>query len=235
MICKRRRSAKSLFSVVNFAHANIFCHPNRLLFNESDEEDPDDAFNGDLEDLDMDDEFPLVLVYKPLACVAYSSLNSSDDDEPFQPGAVEEIDLDSDEEEAAPPVKLKSKRSKQAEAPTKIIPTLSDASSDDDDDEDVTMANMEKKSKALDLQAIADAEMDLAEIQAAAAEGELDDDELSDGVDPDDDAFHLPTQEEKEQEAKTGGPDVHSIQRRMREIVRVLAKFSKRAEKGRYV
>ncbi|KIK59768.1 hypothetical protein GYMLUDRAFT_169299 [Collybiopsis luxurians FD-317 M1] len=45
--------------------------------------------------------------------------------------------------------------------------------------------------------------------------------------------FRLPTAEEKEAESNAGGPDVHVVQRRMRQCVRVLGRFAKLAEKGR--
>ena len=53
-------------------------------------------------------------------------------------GPVQELDLDSDEEdEPQLPVKLKGRKSKQQERPSKIIPTGSDASSDDEDEDAV--------------------------------------------------------------------------------------------------
>ncbi|KZV64333.1 NOL1/NOP2/sun family RNA met [Peniophora sp. CONT] len=155
-------------------------------------------------------------------------------------GPTMELDLGSDEEDeelAAPAAKLRSKRSKQAERPAKIIPTgsdLSDSSDDEDaDDEDgpVTIANMEARSRALDSAAAREAELDEAELRAEA-EGEDDSEfEGADGMEGDEaldeDAFVLPTAEEREAEKATGGPDVHSVQRRMRECVRILGKWKK--------
>ena len=135
----------------------------------------------------------------------------------------------------------KSKKSKQAERPKKIIPTLSDASSsdEDEDEEPVTMDNMAQRSRKLEVQAAAEAKLDLEEAQAGAQLAEDEDDDVD--LDANEDAngdmdvepFHLPTSSELEEEKATGGPDVRLVQRRMRECVRVLAKFNRRAEKGR--
>jgi ribosomal RNA methyltransferase Nop2 len=169
-------------------------------------------------------------------------------------GPTEELDLDSDEidddDDEALILAPKSKKSKQYTMPTKIIPTGSDRSSDSDasdNDEDgpVTMANMEARSRALDDQALAEAELDVAELQDAAALGEGDNDDDADidtdGEEEDENGvvggepFNLPTAQEREEEKKRGGPDVQLVQRRMRECVRVLSKFRKLAEKGRWV
>lgn len=157
-------------------------------------------------------------------------------------GPAEEL-VFSDDEEEAPRPKGKSKKSKQVERPTKIIPTGSDdsddSSEDDEDDERITMANMEAKSKALDVAAAAEAELDAAELRAAAEAGEDEMDVDSgeeEGMEGDEeDQFHLPTAEEREQEKASGGPELHILQRRLRECVRVLNKFKKRAEAGRYI
>lgn len=104
------------------------------------------------------------------------------------------------------------------------------------------MANMEARSKALDAQAAREAQLDLEELQQAAQAGEEegdfadeeeDEDEEMDGEGGEAEAFHLPTAEEREEEKKAGGPDVHTVQRRMRECVRVLGNFKKRAVPGR--
>ncbi|KAH9934645.1 NOL1/NOP2/sun family-domain-containing protein [Fomitopsis serialis] len=191
----------------------------KSLFHESDDEG---AFVGDLDDLDIGED--------------------GDDDDLLQ-GPAQELDLGSDDEELdlAPP-KIKGKKSKQHERPTKIIPTASDESSDEDDedgddDEPITMANMEARSKALDVRAAREAQLDLEEMQNAVQAGEDDDDfadaeeeedEEMDGEGGEAEAFHLPTAEEREEEKKSGGPDVHTVQRRMRECVRVLGNFKKR-------
>jgi ribosomal RNA methyltransferase Nop2 len=147
------------------------------------------------------------------------------------------------DDDVPPPVSLKSKKSKQAERPKKIIPTLSDVSSseedEDEDDEPVTMDNMARRSRKLEAQAAAEAELDLEEAQADAQLAEDEDDDVDMDAnedtngDMDIEPFHLPTASELEQEKATGGPDIHLVQRRMRECVRVLAKFTRRAEKGR--
>ena len=68
-------------------------------------------------------------------------------------GPVQDFDFDTDDEEEPPPVK--TKKSKQAVRPEKIIPDASDSSGDDDlseddDDEPVTMANMAERSRKLE-------------------------------------------------------------------------------------
>ena len=90
---------------------------------------------------------------------------------------------------------------------------------------------MEARSRALDAAAAREAELDEAELRAAA-EGE--DDSEFEGADDmegdealDEDAFVLPTPEEREAEKAAGGPDVHLVQRRMRECVRILGKWKK--------
>ncbi|KAJ8078664.1 rRNA (cytosine-C5-)-methyltransferase nop2 [Marasmius tenuissimus] len=187
----------------------------KSLFKDSDDED-DEAFTGNLDEFEFDDDEPLR-------------------------GDAQNFDFDSDDEDEIPtqPIASRVKKSKQAERPTKIIPTASDNSDSDEDsdDEPITMANMEAKSKALEARAAKETALDLAEVQAAA---EMEDDEDFD-MDEDDDGdmeaegevFHLPTAEERETEKNAGGPDVHIVQRRMRECTRVLQKFTKRAEPGR--
>lgn len=174
--------------------------------------------------------------------IQHTHTQTSDD---LLQGPPEELDLGSDDEDLdLAPAKTKGKKSKQHERPKKIIPTASDDSSDEDEDEDgpITMANMEARSKALDAQAAREAQLDLEELQQAAQAGEEDDDFADEDEDEDDEmggeggeteAFHLPTTEEREEEKKAGGPDVHTVQRRMRECVRVLGNFKKRAAPGR--
>ncbi|THH19393.1 hypothetical protein EW146_g1758 [Bondarzewia mesenterica] len=187
------------------------------LFNNSDDEGLDELEN---------DEFDL-------------------EDEDLLRGPVQELDLGSDvshDDPAIPASKLKSKRSKQADRPTKIIPNASDASSDEDGDDDgpVTLANMEARSRALDARAAREAELDVEELQRAAEMVEGDDE--FDGVDDMDDeeedeaggvsgeGFVLPSVEEREEEKKTGGTEVHVLQRRMRECVKVLGRWKKLGE-----
>ena len=216
----------------------------RSLFHGSDEEE----FVGDLDEFDMegvDEECVVVHIN-----ISTRSSHTTCSDDPLT-GPAQELDLDSDEEdEPQLPVKLKGRKSKQQERPSKIIPTGSDASSDDedeDDDEDgpITMKNMEARSRAMDAKAAREAELDAEEMRQAALAGEESGDDLADAddVDMDEDGeggeesegFVLPTAEEREEEKKTGGPDVHTVQRRMRECVRVLGNFAKRGAKGRYV
>ncbi|KAG7092350.1 rRNA (cytosine-C5-)-methyltransferase nop2 [Marasmius oreades] len=188
----------------------------RSLFHGSDM-DEEETFTGNLNDIEVDEDELLR-------------------------GEVEEFDFDSDEVEL-PPQQFSSriKKSKQAERPLKIIPNASDNSDSDEDSDDdpVTMANMETKSRALEARAAKEAQLDLDEIQAAAEMEDGDDFDMEDVEDDDEngeadgETFNLPTAEEREAERNAGGPDVHVVQRRMRECTRVLQKFKKRAEKGR--
>ncbi|KAI0362260.1 NOL1/NOP2/sun family RNA met [Trametes cingulata] len=196
----------------------------KSLFHGSDEEEFV-GFEGNLDDLEMED----------------------DDD--MLRGPAQELDLGSDDDEEEPELPTKGKKSKQHERPLKIIPTGSDASSDEsdeDEDEDgpVTIKNMEARSRALDAKAAREAELDMEEMRQAALAGEMSDDDLADVDDVDmdeegeggeegEDGFVLPTAEELEEEKKRGGPDVHTVQRRMRECVRVLGNFKRYAGKGR--
>ncbi|PIL24126.1 hypothetical protein GSI_13878 [Ganoderma sinense ZZ0214-1] len=175
-------------------------------------------------------------------------MDGVEDDDDLLRGPTQELELGSDddeeEEEEELPVKLKSKKSKQADRPLKIIPTASDASSEesDDDNEDgrVTMKNIEARSRALDAKAAREAELDIEEMQQAALAGEESGDDFAD-ADMDEEGeggegseeFVLPTAEQREEEKTRGGPDVHTVQRRMRECVRVLGNFKRLAAKGR--
>ncbi|KAF8797936.1 NOL1/NOP2/sun family putative RNA met [Phlegmacium glaucopus] len=183
--------------------------------------DDDEVFEGGLDDIEVDD-----------------------DDEPLR-GVAQEFDFGSAEESEPEPEPVSRKKSKQAERPKKIIPTASDTSSDnddseEDDDEPVTMANMAARSRKLDALAAAEAEMD-EEALNAGVENDDDNDNDDMAIDGEEDAngeinaepFYLPTPAERDEETAKGGPDIQAVQRRMQNCVRVLAKFNRRAEKGR--
>ncbi|EIM90138.1 NOL1/NOP2/sun family RNA met [Stereum hirsutum FP-91666 SS1] len=190
------------------------------LFHGSDEEDMDEI---------VDDKF---------------EVDGADD---ILRGPTQELDLGSDSDDEPIPANIKTKKSKQADRPLKIIPTGSDASNsdsdEDDEDEDgpVTLANMEARSKALDDKAAAEAELDAEELRLAAEGGDDDEFEGMDDMDDDEDEgepgaageeFVLPSVQEREEEKKNGGPELHVVQRRMRECVRVLGKWKKLGEKS---
>ncbi|KAG5653960.1 rRNA (cytosine-C5-)-methyltransferase nop2 [Sphagnurus paluster] len=166
---------------------------------------------------------------------------SEEDDEDYPlRSTTQKFDFDTDEEEEGIQPVLKGNKSKQHERPSKIIPTSSDGSDDFDYDESadegrVTMANMEARSRALDAKAAAEAELDEEELQGAVARKDEDDDFDMDEADEENDAepFHLPTAAEREAEKHAGGPDLQVVQRRMRECIRVLGKFKQLAEKDR--
>ncbi|KAJ7710012.1 NOL1/NOP2/sun family-domain-containing protein [Mycena rosella] len=172
-----------------------------------------------------------------------SLIGDSDDD--MLRGPVQEFDFGSDaeEDEPAPAPLLRGRKSKQSAAPASIVPAGVDSSESEDEDEEddedgpTTMANMEARSRALDAKAAAEAELDIEEYQEAAASDDEEDDVDMEGQedangDIDAEPFRLPTAAEKEEE-KLSVPDVHIVQRRMRECVRILAKFKRLAEEGR--
>ena len=103
------------------------------------------------------------------------------------------------------------------------------------------MANMAARSRKLDALAAAEAEMDAKALQAAVEENDEDEDDMATDGEEDADGdisaepFLLPTPAERDEEKAKGGPDVQAVQRRMHHCVRVLAKFNRRAEKGRWV
>ncbi|KAF9532271.1 NOL1/NOP2/sun family-domain-containing protein [Crepidotus variabilis] len=192
----------------------------KSLFKNSDESD-EEAFEGTADDLNLEE----------------------DDD--MLGGVPQHFDFDSDEDEE--PQMVRSKKSKQAKRPEKIIPTTSDASNSDqeeeeeeeeEEDEPLTRSNLAARSRKLEAIAAAEAELADEELRAAALEEDEDDDDVdmsgeeNENGDMDAESFHLPTAQEREAEAG-GVPDVHTVQRRMRECVRVLSKFKRRAEAGR--
>ncbi|CAK5277738.1 unnamed protein product [Mycena citricolor] len=157
-----------------------------------------------------------------------------DDDDDMLRGPAQEFDFGSDAEDPddMPPTRLNSR----AKLPNGG--SSDDSDEEDDEEERVTMANMEARSRALDLQAAAEAELDIEEAQLAAVEADDEDEDVD--MDGEEDAngdmsaepFTLPTAEEREAE-KIKVPDVHTVQRRMRQCVRVLGRFKKLAEAGR--
>ncbi|KAH9997230.1 NOL1/NOP2/sun family-domain-containing protein [Russula vinacea] len=110
----------------------------------------------------------------------------------------------------------------------------SDADTDENEDEDapITASNFAARSRALDARTAREAQLDVEELQIAA---QVDADEF-DGVedmDDDDDEVDvpgtedviLPTAEERAEEKRSGGPEVHVVQKRMRECVRILKRW----------
>ncbi|KAH9981251.1 NOL1/NOP2/sun family-domain-containing protein [Lactifluus volemus] len=85
---------------------------------------------------------------------------------------------------------------------------------DSDEDAPVTASNFAARSRALDAQAAREAQLDEEELQMAA---QANADEFADIEDMDEDE-----EEEREEEKKAGGPEVHVVQKRMRECVRIL-------------
>jgi ribosomal RNA methyltransferase Nop2 len=146
-------------------------------------------------------------------------------------------ETDSEEEEDDEPVTMANMAARSHQLGALAV-SETDSEEEEDDDEPVTMANMAARSRQLDALALADAEMD-AELLHTVVENDDDDDEMAtDGEedangDIDAEPFHLPTPAERDEEKAKGGPDVQAVQRRMQHCIRVLAKFSQRAEKGR--
>lgn len=94
----------------------------------------------------------------------------------------------------------------------------------------VTAKNIEKRSKVLEKKARREAELDEEERLAAEA---ADGDAVDMAIDEELEGFHLPTAEEKEEEAKSGGADLVTIQNRMKACARVLSNFNKLRAPGR--
>ena len=159
---------------------------------------------------------------------------------------MQEFDFDTDSEDDEP-IEFPAKRQKsnRLDRPLKIIPTESEpesSESSDSDSEDggkkvkgkTTIANMEARSRAMDTEAAREAELAMQELQDAVAAGEVegDFDEMDgDGDDAEEGESSEPvkvlTPEEREAEKKAGGPDLITVQRRLRHCVRVLENFKK--------
>lgn len=152
-------------------------------------------------------------------------------DEPLR-GVPQEFDFDSDEDEEVGSIPSSTRKLKSGKIPAVLALSQSDEDSSDAEEGDkITMANMEARSRALDETAVAEAELDAEELRQAALDAS-DDDVDMEGEEVDGE-LRLPTATEKEEEQTKGGPDVHTVQQRMKHCVRVLGNFKKRAEKGR--
>ena len=159
---------------------------------------------------------------------------------------MQEFDFDTDSENDEPVEFPSNKKPKQLDRPQRIIPAESESESSDSGSEGggekvkgkTTIANMEARSRAMDAQAAMEAELDMQELQVAAAAGDMEGDDF-DEVDGDaedggpSEPVKVLTTEEREVEKKAGGPDVITVQRRLRHCVRVLENFKKFGE-GRY-
>ena len=121
----------------------------------------------------------------------------------------------------------------------------SDSDTDEDEDEDapITASNFAARSRALDARTAREAQLDAEELQMAA---QVDADEFDGVEDMDDDEEEidapgaegsiLPTAEERAEEKRSGGPEVHVVQKRMRECVRILKRWKvSGAKTGRFV
>ncbi|KAF9005558.1 NOL1/NOP2/sun family-domain-containing protein [Cyathus striatus] len=156
------------------------------------------------------------------------------DDEPLR-GPAKKFDFGTDEEDELQPASKSLIKTKKSKKSGSKAPDSSSAGETTDEDEPLTMKNMEARSRALDKEAAAEAELDIQEVQDAYTtddDMEVDGEEDEEG-DIDIEPFRLPTASEREEEKANGGPDVHLVQRRMRECVHVLVRFKRLAEKGR--
>ena len=160
---------------------------------------------------------------------------------------MQEFDFDTDSEDDEP-IKFptKKQKSKQLDRPLKAIPIESGSESSESSDSGLedgdkkvkgktTIANMEARSRALDAEAAREAELDMQELQDAVAAREVGDDDF-DEMDGDEDGpeeggpsepVKILTPEEREAEKKAGGPDLITVQRRLRYCVRALENFKK--------
>ena len=97
-------------------------------------------------------------------------------------------------------------------------------------------------SRALDARLARDAELDAEELQLAA-QVEADDLEGAEDMDADEDEVDAPdsgtlllTPEERAEEKRAGGPDVHVVQKRMRQCLGILKRWkTSGAKMGRLV
>ena len=121
----------------------------------------------------------------------------------------------------------------------------SDSDTDENEDEDapITASNFAARSRALDARTAREAQLDAEELQMAV---QADADEFDGVEDMDDDEEEvdapgaedaiLPTAEERAEEKKSGGPEVHVVQKRMRDCVRILKRWRvSGAKTGRFV
>ncbi|TFL07661.1 NOL1/NOP2/sun family-domain-containing protein [Pterulicium gracile] len=189
----------------------------------------EDVDDGSEEDDDEIDQFTETL----------DDLELEEDDDDLDAGPAQEFDFGTDDEDdEVPTLPTRRLKSKQMERPAKIIPTASDASSSDSDSDDedgpITGANIEARSRAMDKKASEQAMLDAEELQRAELDGEEDDDDglAMEVEDEDGQIFVLPTTEEREEEKKRGGPDLLTVQRRMRSCATILGNF-KKLGKGR--
>jgi ribosomal RNA methyltransferase Nop2 len=159
---------------------------------------------------------------------------------------VQEFDFDTDSEgDEANSLPAKKQTSKQLGHLRTILTGSEPESSDSDDSgsegggnkakEKTTFANMEALSRTMDTEAAKEAELDMQELQDAIAAGEMEDDnleELDDEEGGPSEPVKVLTSEGREAEKNAGGPDVFTVQRRLRHCVRVLEDF-KKLGKGR--
>ena len=119
----------------------------------------------------------------------------------------------------------------------------SDADENEDEDAPITASNFAARSRALDARTAREAQLDMEEFQMAAqveadefdGVDDMDDDEEEVDV-PGAEDLILPTPEERAEEKRSGGPEVHVVQKRMRECVRILKRWKvSGARTGRFV
>ena len=106
----------------------------------------------------------------------------------------------------------------------------------------VTASNFEAMSRSLDAKLVRDAALDAEELQLAA-QVEADDLEGAEDMDADEDEVDTPdsgavllTPEERAEEKRAGGPEVHVVQKRMRQCLGILKRWkTSGAKMGRCV
>ena len=166
---------------------------------------------------------------------------------------MQEFDFDTDSgDDETVNIPTRKQKLKQLDRPLKIFPTSSDSEPSESEASGsegrgkrakgkTTIANMEAQSRAMDAEAAKEGELDMQELQDAVAAGEMDGDDLDemDGDEGDNgeggpsEPVKVLTSEEREAEKKAGGPDVFTVQRRLRHCARVLENL-KKFGKGRY-
>lgn len=216
----------------------LLCGLTRFVLCVLRDDDEIDQFTETLDDLELEEDEYERLVAR---CTEEAKLLTSCFSDDLDAGPAQEFDFGTDDEDdEVPTLPTRRLKSKQMERPAKIIPTASDASSSDSDSDDedgpITGANIEARSRAMDKKASEQAMLDAEELQRAELDGEEDDDDglAMEVEDEDGQIFVLPTTEEREEEKKRGGPDLLTVQRRMRSCATILGNF-KKLGKGRYV
>lgn len=213
--------------------------------------DPENDSDIPSEDEDEEEEAPPLLKNKKKGGTIISQLPMSKNKQKCQKKQLaSEDDDDSEDPSEVEPEQEEDEGSSSAEDDNQEADSLSEGSFDDDDDDDDPLADDflggdEEEGKELgsgsDLgsESELDSDSDGSDIEKKSRA--IDDerakqeqearDELQLNIQEESDEFRLPTEEELEEEAHAP-PDLPNLQRRIKEIVRVLSNFSSSKQEG---